>query len=257
MNCKNCKNSINENFCSNCGQRTTVSAINYKTLISEFQNQIFQINRGFLFTVKELIVRPGHAIQGFIGGKRKPYYKPLSFLLVSITIYIFVSYLLDVDSFIADFLKSFKEGFDNANQENDKFKLTDNGIIDWLKTNQTYLVFVFVPIYSLASYLVFFKTKYNYYEHLVLQLYITGQQFIIITLFTCAFFFNHEILIIATLVSSVLYSLFVYWQFFKGKSFLNIFFRYILIQILFFLLYFVISLIAIFIGVVISKLMGL
>ncbi|GGI55740.1 DUF3667 domain-containing protein [Winogradskyella haliclonae] len=255
MNCKNCGHSINQNFCSYCGQRTAVSSINFRTLINEFQNTIFQINRGFLFTIKELAVRPGHAIRDFINGKRKPYYKPISFLLVVTTIYIFVSYLLDVDSFLANFLNNFKEGFDNANQENSKLKLSDNGIIDWLKTNQTYLVFVFVPIFSIASFIAFFKAKYNFYEHLVLQLYVTGQQFVMITVFTCIFFFNSEILMLATLASSVLYSLFVYWQFFKGKSFINIFFRYILIQVLFFLFYFVISLITIFIGVIISKLL--
>ena len=256
MNCKNCGNSVTENFCSKCGQRKSVSAISFRTLKDEFQNNIFQINRGFLFTIKELFVRPGHAIRDFIDGKRKPFYKPLSFLLVTTTIYIFVSYLLNVDSFLAEILNNVKEGFDNANQEKAKFKLTDGGIFDWLKTNQTYLVFLFVPIYSLASYIAFFKTKYNFYEHIVLQLYITGQQFTMIMLFTCTFFFNQEILTIAILVSSIGYSLLTYWQFFKGKRFVNIFLRYILIQILFYILYFIISFAAILIGAIISKLIG-
>lgn len=254
MKCKNCENTVSKNFCSHCGQRTSVTAINFRTLKDEFQNNIFQINRGFLFTIKQLIVRPGHAIRDFISGKRKPFYKPLSFLLVTTTIYIFVSYLLDVDSFLANFLNDFKEGFDNAKTENDKFKLNDTGIIEWLKTNQTYLVFVFVPVFSLASYIAFFKNKYNYYEHLVLQLYITGQQFIIITVFTCAFFFNEEILAITNLTACVLFSLLTYWQFFKEKSFVNILFKYILIHILSYILYFIISVITIFIGIIISKL---
>ncbi|NRB84467.1 MAG: DUF3667 domain-containing protein [Winogradskyella sp.] len=254
MKCKNCGSAVYDKFCPHCGQRTSVSSISFKTLKDEFQNNIFQINRGFVFTIKELTLRPGHAIRDFINGKRKPFYKPLSFLLVTTTVYIFISYLLDVDSFLTNFLNDFKEGFDNAKTESREFELSNTGIIDWLKTNQTYLVFAFVPIFSLASFIVFFKAKYNYYEHLVLQLYITGQQFIIITVFTCAFFFNSEILIISTLFGCVLYSLYTYWQFFNKKSFLNIFFRYILIQILSFFSYFFISLIVIFVGVIISKL---
>lgn len=257
MNCKNCGNSIGEKFCSYCGQRTSVSAINFRALRDEFQNNIFQINRGFLFTIKELTLRPGHAIRDFIDGKRKPYYKPISFLLISVTLYIFISYLLNIDSFLAEFLNNFKDGWDNVESQKDQLKLTDGGIIDWLKTNQTYLVFVFAPIFSFASYIAFLKASYNYYEHLVLQLYITGQQFIMITVFTCVVFFNQEILAIAILTTSVLYSLFTYWQFFEGKSFINIFLRYILIHILSYLLYFIISFIVIFMGIIISMLMEL
>jgi len=255
MKCKNCENAVDEKFCSHCGQRTMVDVINFSTLRNEFHNDIFQINRGFLFTIKELFVRPGHAIRDFINGKRKPYYKPISFLLVSVTLYIFVAYLLDVDSFLARSIKNFKDGWDHANQERDKLELQTGGIFEWLRTNQTYLVFVFVPIFSLASFIAFVRDKYNYYEHLVLQLYITGQQFIMITIFTCAFFAIPEILTITILVSCILYSLFAYKQFFKGRTFIEVFLRYILIQITFIVLYFIISFVAIFIGVGIAKLM--
>ncbi len=255
MKCKNCENSADENFCPHCGQRTIVDAINFGTLRNEFHNDIFQINRGFLFTIKELIVRPGHAIRDFVDGKRKPYYKPISFLLVSVTLYVFVAYLLDVDSFLARSINNFKDGWDNANQETDKFELPTGGIFEWLKTNQTYLVFVFVPIFSLASFIAFVRTKYNYYEHLVLQLYITGLQFIMITVFTCAFFAIPEILTITILVSCILYSLFTYKQFFKGRTFVEVFLRYILIQIIFIVLYFIISFVVVFVGIGIAKLM--
>ena len=105
-NCKNCGNSVTENFCSNCGQRKSVSTISFRTLKDEFQNNIFQINRGFLFTIKELFARPGHAVKDFIDGKRKPFYKPLSFLVATTTIYIFVFYLLNVDLFLAEILNN-------------------------------------------------------------------------------------------------------------------------------------------------------
>lgn len=253
MNCKNCGNSINENFCSNCGQRTTVDTINYKTISGYFQNDIFQINRGFLFTIKELTLRPGHAIRCFIKGKRKVYYKPISFLLISVTLYIFVSYLLKVDSFIAEFLNSTLEGWNSARYENETDLPANDGLIGWLKTNQTYLVFFIVPIYALSSYIVFIKNKFNYYEHLVLQLYITGQQFLMTTVLTCAFFFNKELLGSSVVIVSMCYTFLVYLQFFEDKKFINIFFRYLLILVVWYAMFFIIIMIGIFLLLKIKK----
>ena len=121
MNCKNCGNPVNNNFCSNCGQRTTVERIKFKSLIEEFQNNTLQINRGFLFTIKELFLKPGDTILNFLSGKRKPYYKPISFLILSVTLYVLVSYLLSVDSVLIELISSFKSGWDNASQKNQKF----------------------------------------------------------------------------------------------------------------------------------------
>jgi len=254
MKCKNCGNIISEIFCSYCGQRTTISAINFKTLIVELQNNIFQIDRGLLFTIKELTTRPGNAIRDFIEGKRKPYYKPIPFLIINVTLYVFVSYLLNVDSFLAEFINSFKRGWDSAQLDNDELIKGDNGVLNWLKTNQIYLVFVFLPVFSLASFVAFLRGKYNYYEHLVLQLYITGQQFVFVTILTCFFFFNKEILAISILISSIFYSIFTYNQFFEKKSLIVIISRYILLQLIFIILYFIISFVIIFTGIFIAKL---
>ncbi len=63
MICKNCKQNFNGNFCNNCGQNSNVRKIDVKYLIDEIPNSIFQINRGFLFILKELFTRPGDSIR--------------------------------------------------------------------------------------------------------------------------------------------------------------------------------------------------
>lgn len=69
MICKNCKNTFEGNFCNRCGQSSKVRKINFRYVLDEVPNSIFQIDRGFLFTVKELFTRPGHSIREFIKGK--------------------------------------------------------------------------------------------------------------------------------------------------------------------------------------------
>ncbi len=48
----------------------TLENVDYKYLIIEILNSIFQLNSGLLFTLKELFTRPGHSIKAFIEGKR-------------------------------------------------------------------------------------------------------------------------------------------------------------------------------------------
>ena len=95
MICKNCDHDFDGDYCNNCGQKSTVQNINFKFLIDEISNTVFQVNRGLFFTVKELFVRPGHSIREFLNGKRKQHFKPLAFVLVVSTIYVLVTYPSD------------------------------------------------------------------------------------------------------------------------------------------------------------------
>ena len=52
MICKNCEQNFNGNYCSNCGQNSNIRKVDYKYLLNEIPNSIFQINRGFLLKYK-------------------------------------------------------------------------------------------------------------------------------------------------------------------------------------------------------------
>lgn len=88
MECKNCGKEFSGNFCPHCGQSATIEKINLPNFIEEFSSTVFQVNRGLPFTIKELFVRPGHAIRDFIEGKRKKYFKPILLTLSYCQLYI-------------------------------------------------------------------------------------------------------------------------------------------------------------------------
>jgi ascorbate-specific PTS system EIIC-type component UlaA len=77
---------IEGNFCQHCGQNTNVDKINLPNFLHELSDSIFQINKGILFTIRELFVRPGESIREFIKGKRKYHFKPVAFALVMSTV---------------------------------------------------------------------------------------------------------------------------------------------------------------------------
>lgn len=232
MICKNCEQSFNGNYCSNCGQNSNVRKVDYYYLINEIPNSIFQINRGFLFTLKELFTQPGHSIRDFLKGKRKNHFKPLAFIIFTSTLYVLAHYFIGNQTFIDDAISGYKAGG----------KVENSNLINWISRNQTYVILILVPFFSLASYLAFFKSKYNYFEHLVLNIYITGQQMFIYFIFSFIFDRN-SYLILLPLLLGMAFNFWTYIQFFNKKSTFK--------KILLIILTYIIFLILIVIGTII------
>lgn len=61
-------------------------------------------------------------------------------------------------------------------------KVAVSELFTWLSKNYTYLVLLSIPLFSLAAWIVFWHFKVNYFEHFVINLYITGQQAFISTI---------------------------------------------------------------------------
>lgn len=228
MICKNCEYDFNGNFCNNCGQSTRTRRIDFQYLLSEIPNSILQVNRGFLFTVLQLFMRPGHSIKAFLEGKRKHYYKPIAFLLVTSSLYVMSYYLMSRNTIVNDVVIGFKSGMQAKNDT------SGYEILNWLTKHQTYVTLLFIPLFSFASYLAFKKSKFNYIEHLIMNFYITGQQMIIYMILGLVFL-KDNILMGAPVIIGTLFNLWVFLQFFQDKTTLKKILLILLTYILFIL----------------------
>ena len=207
-------------FCNLCGQKSKVERINYKYLIFEIPNSIFQLNRGFLFTIKELLIRPGHSIREFLEGKRVHHYKPLGFLFLSSTLYVLITFLLGKDTPASDLTSKMalmiKQGQGQGQVVFEKTIILE--LLNWISKFQIYIPLFMLPLFSLSSYIVFYKSRYNYFEHLVINFYITGQQVIIYLILGLIFFKDPKYL--SLLISiGMLYNIWTFIQVFKDKKF--------------------------------------
>lgn len=214
MICKNCENNFNGKFCNNCGQSSNVGKIDFKYLIYEIPNSIFQLNRGFLFTIKELFTRPGHSIRHFLNGKRKQYFKPLAFVFLASTLYVISTYWLEKNTILSEFISGVTIALNNDNTT----ELLSTKFLNWLANNHAYATLILLPFFSLASYLAFIKSKYNYFEHLVLNFYITGQQMIIYLIFSFVLLEDNYLQFIP-IILGVLFTFWTFYQFFETKKF--------------------------------------
>jgi Protein of unknown function (DUF3667) len=114
--CMNCNYNLVGNFCSNCGQSADTHDINVKSVFHELQHSIFHIDKGILYTTKQLFVRPGHTIREYIFGKRVKHFKPVAYIIILSTIYTLLTSVTHKTSF----LESAFEGIIDSGTDNSK-----------------------------------------------------------------------------------------------------------------------------------------
>jgi len=219
--CKNCGSTYTGKFCNNCGQKSSIARINLKYVAEEIPTSIIQIDRGFLYTVKELITRPGHSVREFLAGKRVDHFKPLAFLLITSALYAVTAYFLDSETLVDSTIS----GFLSATHESNETSL-DN-VMNWIANNQRYSPLIILPLFSLSSTIVFSEYKYNYFEHLVINSYFTGLQMLIYWVLGFIFFKENSFLEISfieksyleiPLIIGIIYNCWCYIQLYDDKK---------------------------------------
>jgi hypothetical protein len=114
----------------------------------------------FFLTVKTLFLRNGNAIREYLAGKRKLLFSPFLYVLVWCGIYVVISHFFEKP--IAD---TKQIGFSNLQEA-----------FVYIEKNyyKVIIVLLIFPV-TISSYLTYFKSGYNFAEHLVLNAYLIGQ----------------------------------------------------------------------------------
>jgi len=203
-NCLNCNKEIVEKFCSNCSQATSTHRFSLSHVFQhDFIHGIFHFDKGFFYTVKELFTRPGHSIREYVQGKRVKHFNYFSTIIILITIGYFLKKWAKVDATVLYEDKKIVEG-----------------LLKVLKDYSKITVFLNIPIISFVSYLFFKKSKQNYIENLVLNMYLLCGTLIISLILTISLIFsdNKDFLISVNYLATVLTLLYVvifYYQYFS------------------------------------------
>lgn len=162
-NCKNCENEFAGNYCNNCGQSAHTHPINWHYVGHDIQHGVFHVDRGILYTLKELILRPGISIRAFLAGRRVDYFKPTAMVFILATIYGFLYHSLNI-TIVPDI----------AGMGNDPQLLLAKKMEAQIISRYSLYILMTIPLYALGSYLAFKKSGYNYVEHLVINLYLAS-----------------------------------------------------------------------------------
>jgi len=225
IKCLNCGNNVENNFCSNCGQKTATRRFSLKYILNKgFINSFLMIDKGFFYTLKELLTRPGHSIREYIQGKRVRHFNAFSFLLLLLAIVYFLDEFSSIK--LEDMITNSKE--------------FANTIESFIKEYPRLIYVINIPLMAISSYLFFRKSKLNFAENIILNTYNIAAQVVLSLPFAVItiFYQNKTVLPIAFNILtffSVVYSFWFNYQFFSAYDYKksSLFFRSLLTVILF------------------------
>ena len=167
-NCIKCNTEVIQNYCPNCGTPITLKKINGEYILNEISS-VLNFEKGILFTIKELLIRPGQNINDFINKDRNRLVKPIIFLIVCSLIYTIAQQTLNFEDGYAKY-----GGFGES---------TVATIFQWIQNNYGYANLLMAIFIALWIKVFFRKYAYNFFEILILLCFVMGVGMLIYTLF--------------------------------------------------------------------------
>lgn len=204
--CNHCSYEVVNKFCSNCGHPRELTRINGQYVLSEI-GSVLNFRKGILFTIKELLIRPGKNIQQFILKDRNRLVKPIIFIIVCSLVYTFAQQLL-----------RFEDGYVNYQGPSDSITVS---FFAWIQNNYGYANILMALFIAMWIKILFRKYAYNYFETLILLCFVIGIGMLIYTVFgIIESFSGFKILHIGGIIGFV-YSGWAIGQFFDQSKKLN------------------------------------
>ena len=213
--CQNCGGEGDQIYCPNCGQALEAERISMHHLYHEVAHTFWHLEKGFLYTLKELATNPGTMQRKYLSGIRLRYQKPFPLFAISLTIGALALFLIYRDAPI----------------QTDQF---------FFKHYFFIVQAAMLPLYALITYLVFKSPDLYYAEALVMNVYILGFMSVFIVPINClSFFLPNGIIDLMEIIFLGSYNIWTNLNFFKGKtkwwvvvkSFVSIVASYLLFQI--------------------------
>ncbi len=219
--CANCGTAVGLHYCPNCGQKHAEGRLRMGHLFSEFAHNYLGTDSGFFFTLREMIVRPGHAVNEFLAGKRKPYLKPVQFYLLMLTLFFVVSELLDVNPLEMGTQMNQDLGIQpsSAIQAKQKYQQTVEVLSQNLKVIFSALLFM----QAITMKLLYRKRPYTFTELMVFSLYLYGVSYLLSCLLSLLMVAHlphtlHSVLVAGICLLSIAYTMWAIHQFYGDSG---------------------------------------
>ncbi len=207
-NCLNCENEFEGAFCNLCGQKAATHRFTMHEWLHEIPHSLFHIDSGFFHTLRALFVRPGNAVREYLEGRRKLLFSPFLYVLIWCGVYVVISHFFENPAKTAKPLElsNIKEAIESV--EAHYYKII--------------VVAMILPM-TIASFLAYYRSGFNFAENLVLNAYLVGQlviaDLIVILISASSFDENHPM--VFKFFDPLLkfpYWFWFYWQFFKPRK---------------------------------------
>lgn len=152
--CKNCGTHVYKKFCTNCGQNASIGRLKISHVLGEFWHNFTHTDKGYLSFVNSMIKNPGLVIREYFAGKRKKYFNPFTFYLVTTAILIFItSQVYQYEDALYDYRNEYGQ---------------------LINQHHNLLILCCLPLSAIILKLLFFKRDYNYAEWFTVLIFAIG-----------------------------------------------------------------------------------
>ena len=164
--CYRCEATLTDEFCAKCGHPAEQPRLTGAYLASELASS-FNLERGFFYTIREMILRPGVATRGFVLNDRTRLVKPIIFVIVCSFIYTFGQQLF-----------GFEDGYIVYG---DSEPTTTLAIFTWISNNYGYANTGLALFTAVWVRLCFSRYGHTIFEILVMLCYVIGMIMLFMT----------------------------------------------------------------------------
>lgn len=184
--CINCHRAIDvpdQKFCPSCGQPTPVHRIDWHFLGHELEHSVLHMDRGILYSLKELMLRPGHLIRDYLDGRRANQAKPLLLVMVMSAVVVILTKYLEgtgvLDSAVAAGVAGAREASTGASVDLVQAEKASRAAADLMNRYFAAFTLLLLPLEAAAFRLAFHRVgNLNYPEWLVITALLTVQTFV-------------------------------------------------------------------------------
>lgn len=216
MTCKTCNIELTSKYCPHCGQPKQLKRIDGHYIMHEIEH-VLHFERGILYTIRELITKPGQNVRNYLLETRSRLVKPIIFIIVTSLIY----------SLCSSFFH-FEDGYVNYLDEK---KSTTVAIFKWIQSHYGYSNIIMGVFIALWTRLFFGKYQFNIFEILILLCFVMGMGMLIFSVFGIIQGLTHLNLMQIAGMVGLIYTTWAIGQFYEKKKFISYvkaFFAYIL-----------------------------
>jgi Protein of unknown function (DUF3667) len=192
--CQNCGNEGDQSYCPGCGQPLQAKRITFHHLMHEVAHTFWHLEKGFLYTLKELGCNPGTMQKKYLSGIRLRYQKPFPLFAISGTVCALALFLI----------------YRNAPVQTDQF---------FYKHYYFMVQALMLPLYGLITYLLFKSPQLYYAEALVMNVYMLGfMSVFIVPINALSFFLPNGVISLLEIIFLVSYNIWTFLNFFREKA---------------------------------------
>lgn len=203
MNCRNCDQPVTANYCGHCGMPVVLKRVDAHYIAHEIQH-VLHFEKGILYTIKALLLRPGQSIRNFISEDRSRLVKPVLFITLTSLIYTIISHFFHLERYPAV-----------AGSASPSATLA---IMAWVEGHYGYANIIMGVFIAGWLKLMARKSGYNFFEILIMLCFVMGTGMLLFAVFTLVEGITRTNLIMAAGTVTLIYCIWAIGQFLGGKK---------------------------------------